>query len=142
MIVPDVNLLVYAYDSTAPAHRKARGWWEAVLSGHEPVGLPWVVVLAFVRLTTHPTLNDNPMTVTKAREHVESWLTCDHVRLLPVEARTFARFFDLLAAADTGGNLCTDVLIAALAEEHGAKVYTNDTDFARFPSVVCKNPLR
>jgi toxin-antitoxin system PIN domain toxin len=142
MIVPDVNLLVYAYDSTAPAHRKARRWWETVLSGHEPVGLPWVVVLAFVRLVTHPTLSDNPMTVSKAREHVESWLACDHVRLLPAGAETFNRFFDLLAAVGTGGNLCTDALIAALAEEHGGQVYTNDVDFARFPGVVCKNPLQ
>ena len=56
MIVPDANLLIYAYSSTSPSHRAARRWWEDALSGHEPVGIPWIVVLAFVRLISHPTL--------------------------------------------------------------------------------------
>ncbi|OIR18593.1 ribonuclease VapC33 [mine drainage metagenome] len=142
MIVPDVNLLVYAYDRTAPAHRRARAWWESVLSGYEPVGLPWIAVLAFVRLTTHPTLNDNPMTVVQARECVESWLERGHVRLLSPEATTFLRFFELLAVGGVGGNLCTDALIAALAEEHGGKVYSNDADFGRFAGIAWENPLR
>lgn len=54
-------LLVYAHDLTAPAHKAARKWWEKSLSGQEPVGVPWVVVLAFVRLMTHATLSENPM---------------------------------------------------------------------------------
>lgn len=142
MIVPDVNLLIYACDSTAPAHRKARAWWESVLSGSEPVGIPWIVILAFVRLMTHPTLSENPMSVGQAQEQVEAWLRCDHVRLLSPEPTTFTRFFDLLTAAGSAGNLCTDALIAALAEEHGGKVYSNDTDFARFPGIAWQNPLR
>ena len=142
MIVPDANLLIYAYDNTAPAHSRARAWWESALSGHEPVGIPWIVVLAFVRLMTHPTLSDNPMTAGQARQCVEEWLACEHVRLLSPETTTFARFFDLLAAAGTAGNLCTDALIAALAEEHGGNVYSNDADFSRFPGIAWKNPLR
>jgi toxin-antitoxin system PIN domain toxin len=142
VIVPDTNLLIYAYDSKAPAHRRARAWWESVLSGHEPVGLPWIVVLAFVRLMTHPTLSENPMTAAQARERVEEWLACDQVRLLSPESTTLNRFFDLLTASGTAGNLCTDALIAALAEEHGGKVYSNDADFARFPGIIWHNPLR
>jgi toxin-antitoxin system PIN domain toxin len=142
VIVPDTNLLIYAYDSKAPAHRRARAWWESVLSGHEPVGLPWIVVLAFVRLMTHPTLSENPMTAAQARERVEEWLACDQVRLLSPESTTLNRFFDLLTATGTAGNLCTDALIAALAEEHGGKVYSNDADFARFPGIIWHNPLR
>lgn len=141
MIVPDANLLIYAYDSTAPAHRRARAWWESVLSGSEPVGIPWIVILAFVRLMTHPTLSENPMTVEQARERVEEWLRCEHVRLLSPEAATFNRFFDLLAAAGIAGNLCTDALIAALAEEHGGRVCSNDRDFSRFPGIVWSDPI-
>jgi len=142
VIVPDANLLIYAYDSTAPAHRRARAWWESALSGQEPVGIPWIVVLAFVRLMTHPTLSDNPMTAAQARERVEEWLRCDHVRLLSPEPTTLNRFFDLLLAVGTAGNLCTDALIAALAEEHGGTVYSNDADFARFPGIARQNPLQ
>lgn len=141
MIVPDINLLIYAYDSTAPSHRKARGWWESALSGHEPVGIPWIAVLGFVRLMTHPTLNENPMTVAQARSRVEEWLRCDHVRLLSPESTTLARFFDLLEAAGTAGNLCTDALIAATAEEHSGQVYSNDAGFGRFPGIAWQNPL-
>lgn len=142
MIVPDATLVIYAHDSTAPAHRQARTWWESVLSGSEPVGIPWIVVFAFVRLMTHPTLSDNPMTVGQARERVEEWLRCDHVRLQSPESTTLNRFFDLLTKAGIAGNLCTDALIAALAEDHGGKVYSNDADFARFPGITWQNPLR
>ncbi len=142
MIVPDANLLIFAHDETAPAHRTARRWWEAALSGTEPVGIPWVVALAFVRLMTHPTLSENPMTVEQARECVEGWLKQPGCRLLPVGSSTVQLFFEFLGSAGTGGNLCTDALIAASAKEYGGTIYSNDRDFDRFPSVHWKNPLR
>jgi toxin-antitoxin system PIN domain toxin len=141
MIVPDTNLLVYAYDAMSPRHARARSWWEGVLSGSEPVGIPWIVVLAFVRLMTHPTMSDNPMTITQAREAVAAWLELPHVRLLTVTSASLDIFFDQLTIAGTGGNLSTDALIAALAIEHGGCVYSNDRDFARFPAIAWRNPL-
>lgn len=141
MIVPDANLLVYAYDETAPAHAAARQWWEEALSGAEPVGIPWVVVLAFARLTTHPALMANPMTVEQSRAAVMSWLGVDHVRLLSPSAATLAAFFDLLEQAGTGGNLSTDAMIAALAIEYGGCIYSNDRDFGRFAGLTVRNPL-
>lgn len=141
MIVPDANLLIYAYDTSAPLHRLARRWWEGVLSAHEPVGLPWVVVLAFVRLITHPTLSEHPFTVRAAEAAVSQWLDCDHVQLLLARETTLQRFFSLLDEAGLGGNLATDALIAAHAEDYGATVYSTDRDFARFPGVRWLNPL-
>ena len=141
MIVPDANLLIYAYDTTAPAHARARAWWEKALSGAEPVGLPWVVVLAFVRLMTHPTLNENPMTPAQARAAVAAWIATGNVRLLAPSPDTFIRFFDLLESVGTGGNLCTDALIAALALEYGGQVHSNDADFDRFDGIRRRNPL-
>ena len=52
MIVPDVNLLVYAYNSDAPDHMRGRTWWENSLSGARPVGLSWAVMLGYLRLMT------------------------------------------------------------------------------------------
>lgn len=141
MIIPDTNLLVYAYDAMSPRHARARSWWEDALSGGEPVGIPWIVILAFVRLMTHPTLSENPMTVAQAREAVAAWLALPHVRLLTTTPASFEHFFDLLSAAGTGGNLSTDAMIAALSVEHGGCVHTNDRDFARFHGVVWRNPL-
>ena len=82
MIAPDANLLIDAHDTSAPLHRLARRWWERALSANEPVGLPWVVVLAFVRLTTHPTSSEHPFTVRASEAAVGQWLDCDHVQLL------------------------------------------------------------
>jgi toxin-antitoxin system PIN domain toxin len=142
MIVPDANLLIYAYDSTSPSHRAARRWWEDALSGREPVGIPWIVVLAFVRLISHPTLLEHPLTVREAEACVGQWLDCDHVRLLVPRERTFERFFSLLDEAGLGGNLATDALIAAHAEEYGATVHSTDRDFDRFTTVRWINPLK
>ena len=117
------NLLIYAYDSTSPSHRAARRWWEDALSGHEPVGIPWIVVLAFVRLISHPTLLEHPLNVREAEACVRQWLDCDHVRLLVPRETTLKRFFSLLDEAGLGGNLATDALIAAHAEDYGATVH-------------------
>lgn len=141
MIVVDVNLLIYAYDSTAVHHASARNWWENVLSGTAPVGVPWVVVLAFTRLMTHPTLSENPMTVAQAHQAASAWLERDHVRLLSPTPETFELFFALLAQTGTGGNLSTDAMIASLAAEYGGRVYSTDLDFNRFPAVAWTNPL-
>ena len=141
MIVPDANLLLHAYDESFAAHAKARSWWEAVMNGDEPIGLPWVVILAFVRLATHPTVAANPRSVPEVREIVESWLAAPHVRVLWGSGRTMGAFFDALESAKLGGNLSTDALIAALAIESGGRVFTNDRDFQRFPRLVSVNPL-
>ena len=141
MIIPDANLLIYAYDASAPLHTRARAWWEGILSGSEPVGIPWVVVLAFVRLMTHPSLSENPMTVEQAKSAVMAWLDVEHVRLLATTPATVKVFFAMVAQAGTGGNLCTDAMIAAVASEHGGCVYSNDVDFARFPNQAWRNPL-
>lgn len=141
MILPDANLLIYAYDTAAPQHRKARRWWEDLLSGNEPVGLPWIVVLAFVRLITHPTLSDHPFTVSAAETAVRQWLDCDHVQLLIPRETTLDRFFSLLEEGGLGGNLTTDALIAAQALDYGAEVHSTDRDFGRFAGVRWRNPL-
>jgi hypothetical protein len=141
VIVPDANLLLYAYDASFPRHPAARAWWERAMNGSEPVGLPPVVVLAFVRLTTHPSVAADPKSVAEVREVVDSWLQLPHVRILPTSGSLMRRFFDLLVAAGVGGNLSTDAMIAAHALDAGARLFTNDRDFSRFPGLVTVNPL-
>ena len=141
MIVPDVNLLIYAYDELAPLHNSARQWWEETLSDSAAVGIPSIVLLAFVRLSTHPAIVQTPITIEQAEKIVISWLAVDRVRILSPSNDTFTLLFALLKNAGTGGNLTTDGLIAALATEFGGIVYSTDRDFDRFPDVVWRNPL-
>lgn len=141
MIIPDANLLIYAHDEASPHHAGARAWWESALSGTEPVGLVWVVVLAFTRLLTHPTLSQNPLSIAEVRAMVEQWMASPAVRLIGLSEQALPRYFDLLEDADGGGNLSTDALIALHALEHSATIYSNDRDFDRFAGVKWINPL-
>lgn len=141
MILPDANLLLYAYDSGSPFHRAAARWWAALLSEPEPVGLCPVVVFAFLRLSTHPKVFGHPLTVVEAGERIASWLARPNVRLLVPGPHHVDAVCRLLAKAGTAANLVTDAQIAALAQEYGATVHTADTDFARLKSVRWENPL-
>jgi uncharacterized protein len=142
VIIPDANLLIYAYDATSARHERAKAWWESCLNGDEPVGIPWIVVLAFTRLMTHPTLSENPMTIPDVRRIITDWLECCQARLLTSGEQTLAAFFNLLEPTQRGGNLTTDALIAASALEYGGTVYSTDRDFDLFPAIRWVDPLR
>ena len=141
MIVPDLNLLVYAYDSSSPMHERAREWWIRCLSGTEPVGISWIVALGFVRVWTNSRVFVNPMTVDTAATHVESWFGPTMVRALNPGQRHAELAFGFLRAEGRGGNLTTDAHLAALAIEARATLHTADTDFLRFAGLKWINPL-
>ncbi len=141
MIVPDVNLLIYAHNEVARAHDKARMWWEDLVTREQPIGLPWAVAFGFIRLVTHPAVMRQPLAVEHAVSLVEEWLAQDCVRILDPGPRHLATAKHLFAAAGIGASLTTDVHLAALAIEHQAELHSNDTDFARFPGLRWHNPL-
>ena len=141
MIVPDVNLLLYAYDAASPSHAAAAAWWRTCLSGAEPVGLPSVVVFAFVRIGTSRRVFEHPMTPGEAARHVRAWLAQPVVQLLEPSADHVERVFGLLESLGTAGNLATDAQIASLVLDSDAVVHTTDADFIRFPGLRWLNPL-
>ena len=141
MILPDINLLLYAYDTAAPRHAVARDWWEGALSGDEPVALAWATLLAFVRITTKRVAFEEPFSVEEAIGHVEAWLDQPHVRVVQPGHRHAEHLFRFLRALGAAGNLTTDAHLAALAVEHGCTLYSTDADFARFPRLDWRNPL-
>lgn len=142
MIVPDVNLLIHAYNSASPVHDPAKTWWEEQLNGDEAVGLPWAVILGFLRLTTHPAVFANPLPVAAACDHARSWLARPQVTILHPGERHATVVFALLEALGSAGNLTTDAHLAALAMEHQAELRSTDADFARFSGLRWANPLR
>ena len=141
MIIPDVNLLLYAYHPAGPEHAKAAQWWSNCLSGAELVGLPQVVLFAFARIATRSVVFDPPLTVAQVAGHIRSWLAQPNVQLiLPGDGHT-ERVLDLLQQTGTAGNLVTDAQLAALAIEQHAILHTADADFLRFPGVRWFNPI-
>ena len=142
MILPDINLLIYAHNLRAPQHQKALHWWNRCLQGHAGVALPWVVILGFVRIATHPKVFDRPMSVADAVGRVEEWLSLPHVHLVHPAQTHFQTWSVLLQHAGTAGNLTTDAHLAALAIERGLILQTTDADFARFPGLKWHNPVK
>jgi toxin-antitoxin system PIN domain toxin len=141
VILPDTNLLLYAYHPEYTHHAAARAWWEHTLNGSEQVGIPWVISFAFVRLSTSRRVLRAPASVSDVLAVVTAWLDRDDVEVLREGPRHRQIAFDLLGALGTAGNLTTDVQIAAFAIEYGATLHTNDGDFARMPGVAWRNPL-
>ncbi|HEX8712181.1 MAG TPA: type II toxin-antitoxin system VapC family toxin [Terracidiphilus sp.] len=142
MIVLDVNLLIYAYDSTTPEHAIARAWLEGVLSGQETVALPWPTIYAFLRVLTHPGTSGAKLTLQAAVSIVDQWMDLPNVRTLASSNQHWLLLREMLIKGDARGRLTTDAALAALTIEHAGILYTNDRDFARFPGLRWVNPLQ
>jgi toxin-antitoxin system PIN domain toxin len=142
VIVPDVNLLLYAHLRSFAMHTRARRWWEELLNGDKEVGVPAPAVFGFVRLATSPVVFDRPLAVVDALTRVEEWFALPHVHFALPGPRHLEIAFGLLRELGVAGNLTTDVQLAAVAIEHQGELHSNDTDFGRFPRLRWVNPLR
>ncbi len=141
MILVDANLLLYAYNTAAPAHVAAKSWLERELSGAGLLQMAWATILAFIRISTNPRAFPTPLSAAQATGIVSQWLEEPTVGLLVPGERHWSIFSQLLKDAQSTGPLVSDTHLAALAIEHGATLYTTDADFRRFPGLSHKNPL-
>jgi toxin-antitoxin system PIN domain toxin len=141
VIVPDVSLLVYAYNTEAKAHPVARAWWEDLLTRQQSVGMPWAVALGFVRLVTSPAVLDEPLAPLDAIGRVRTWIERPSVVIVDPGPRHLSIVEELFRATGVAGVLTTDTHLAALAIEHQATLCSNDSDFRRFPGLRWTNPL-
>jgi len=143
MIIPDANLLLYAYDSDSKFFEPARHSWTECLSGKTPVGLCHAVVFAFLRISANPRVYANPLSLETASGHVKTWFSRKVTRtLLPDEDHHLVVLDLLSTAGSAGANLVTDAQIAAIALAHRGVVHTADQDFRRFPELRCRFPLQ
>jgi toxin-antitoxin system PIN domain toxin len=141
LILPDLNLILYAHNSDAPHHAAARSWWERILNDDVPVAIPWAVILGFIRLMTHRSVLTNPMPPRVALDHVRTWLAQPNVQHLEPGAEHLDILGRMISAMGVAGPLTTDAHLAALAIEHQCELHSNDGDFARFPGLRWRNPL-
>ena len=132
MWLPDANVLLYAVNSDSPNHDLARSWLDKALSGSRTVAFTWSVLLAFVRLSTHPAIFPRPLEVEEASKQIRAWLRGSTATIVDPGARHFDLLASLLAVSGVGGNLVGDAHLAALAIELGAELVSFDRDFARF----------
>ncbi len=141
MILPDINLLVYAHNEASRFHSGAKKWWLELMNGERPIALCWAGVTGFIRIITHPGIQTHPTSVETAFAIMDSWLEQPQVHWLHPGEQHYSLFRSLLLEMGAGGNLVTDAHLAALAIEHNCELHSNDTDFARFPGLKWINPL-
>ncbi len=142
MILVDANVLIYAIDADSPHHRSARRWLEAALSGTRPIGFAWIVILAFLRLTTRSGILKKPLQLERALAFLDEWLAQPCVSAVSPGRGHWAILRKLLRDSGTAGNLTSDAHLAAVALELGASVCSTDADFGRFPGLERLSPLR
>ena len=141
MIIPDINLLVYAHNQDDLRHEDARSWWGDLFEGDETIGLPLAVSVGFVRLATNPSVLSPPMTSEQAVSLVRSWLQKPNVVALDAGPDHFDHLQECLETAGRSGRFVTDAHLAALALDHDAEIHSADQDFRMFPDVRWHNPL-
>jgi toxin-antitoxin system PIN domain toxin len=142
MKIVDLNLLLYAVNEDAPLHHAARAWWEDALSSDEHVGIAWIVLLGFIRLTTRAAVMPQPLSFDQAAAVVDEWLQQPSCVIVHPGDGHWRILQGLLRATGSAGNLTSDAHLAALSIEHGATLCSTDGDFARFAGLRHANPLR
>jgi toxin-antitoxin system PIN domain toxin len=141
VLLPDVNVLVYAYREDAPGHPRFRDWLRGVLDGDLAYGVSDLVLSGFLRVVTHPRVFVPPSPLEHAMGFAEVIRSQPHAVPVTPGSRHWGIFSRLCSTAGVKGNLLVDAFLAALAIEWGAEWITTDRDYARFPGLRWRHPL-
>lgn len=141
MVLPDVNVLVYAHREDAVRHGEYRAWLESVLNSDSSFGLSSLVLSGFLRVVTHPRVFRDPTPLGVALKFAGGLRDHRNVVMIDPGDRHWNIFERLCQAVAARGNLVADAYLAALAIEAGAEWVTTDRDYARFPGLRWRHPL-
>jgi uncharacterized protein len=141
MILPDVNVLIYAFRRDVPQHGICRAWLTAVVRGDARFGVALMVLSAVVRITTNPRAFRTPSTIEEAFGFCEDLVRQPHCQVVEPGERHWDIFRRLCIETDTRGSRVTDAWFAALAIEWGCEWITLDRDYARFPGLKWQVPV-
>jgi toxin-antitoxin system PIN domain toxin len=142
MLLPDVNVLIYAHRAESPEHDRYAEWLRRLASGTEPFGLSELGASAFVRIVTNPKIWSEATSLEDALEFIDRLRSRPNARALGHGPGSWEIFSALCRAAKARGKLVADAYHAALAIEHGCEFVTADGDFARFAGLRYRHPLR
>ena len=141
MILPDVNVLIYAFRADTPGHRQCRPWLESVVRGDMAYGMSPQVLGAVVRIVTHPRIFAPPAPLEQALAFANLLLDQPHCQAIQPGPRHWGVFCSLCRRARASGNLVPDAWFAALAIESGCEWITTDRDYARFEGLRWREPF-
>jgi toxin-antitoxin system PIN domain toxin len=141
MLLPDVNVLVYAHRRDVPDHERYRDWLAHVVNGDEAFAVADLVLSGFIRVVTHPRVFDPPSAISDALAFAETLRDRPNCVLVAPGPRHWGLFVSLCRGAGAKGNLVPDAYLAAMAIESGCEWITTDRGFARFPGLRWRHPL-
>jgi toxin-antitoxin system PIN domain toxin len=140
MILPDVNVLIYAFRKDLPQHGLCRSWLGNVVSGDAQFGLSSLALAAVVRITTNPRAFKNPSSIAEAFAYCDDLVAQPHSQVVEPGERHWDIFERLCIDTEMRGSRVTDAWFAALAIESGCEWITLDRDYARFPGLKWSPP--
>lgn len=142
MILPDLNLLLYAYNSQAPQHKKAMAWWENVINSKQAILLPYEILFGFIRIATNKRLGETCVSLKQAKITVDTWLNMPHTKIITPDQDHYSRVLNLMFESKSQGALLSDAILASYAIKHCATLCSNDDDFRRFTGLIYFNPIQ
>ena len=141
MTILDVNILLFVANVDAPEHMSAQKWLRGLFAGSDSIGLAWVTIWAFLRISTHPRAFLRPLAAEDAFITLREWLMIPNVKIVEPGPRHL-EFLEMVVRENGAiGSLVTDAALAALALEHEAVIASTDRDFGRFREIRWVNPL-
>ena len=141
MILPDVNVLVYAHREDAPNHAAYRSWLESAIGSDQAYGVADLVLSGFLRVVTHPRVFAQPSGLDEALAFVADVRDQPNCVVVQPGPRHWSIFEHLCRTAQVKGNLVPDAYLAALAIESGSEWITTDRDYARFAQLSWRHPF-
>ncbi|MCX6599723.1 MAG: PIN domain-containing protein [Acidobacteria bacterium] len=132
MLMPDVNVLIYAHRAESTDHTRYAIWLRELAESDEPFALSELVMTGFLRIVTAPSPFKPPSTLTEAFGFLDRLSNRPHARIVRPGPRHWSIFRQLCESTNVRGKLIADAAHAALAIELGCEWVTADTDFARF----------
>ena len=140
MILPDVNVLVYAFRADSVEHDRCRQWLDDAVNGESRYGISPQVLSGLIRVTTHPRVFRQPSRLDEALNFSDTLLSQPNAVCVQPQTGHWEIFKRLSTEADARGNLIPDAWFAALAIESGCEWITLDRDYARFPGLTWRVP--
>jgi len=141
MLLPDVNVLIYAHREDHPENRLYAEWLVGVVNASEPFALAGLVLSSFLRIVTNRKIFKPATPMDVALEFCQELIRQPRSVVLRPSIRHWEVFVDLIRSAEVKGPMVSDAYLAALAIEHGCEFVTTDSDFARFRGLRWKHPL-
>jgi toxin-antitoxin system PIN domain toxin len=134
MLIPDVNILIYAHRREDPDHEFHRFWLEELANGTEPFAMSTLVGSAFVRIVRHPGFRPRPTPLPQALSVIDSILRVPSCSVVPLGEHHWRSVRGLCETVNARGKLVADAQHAAVAMANGCTWVTRDTDFEHFRS--------